>query len=76
VKTSGWIEQIEDDTGPTADALNGFRGHSMGVGPIISYGKKWQDGAHLEVQLRYVKEFNVKNRFEGEPLSLTASFGF
>jgi len=48
----------------------------MGVGPVISYRKKWQDGAPLQSQHRHAKEFNVKNRFEGEPLSLTASFGF
>lgn len=73
---AGWIEQIEDDSGPTADRLNGFRGHSLGIGPVITYGKKWENGSHLEFQFRYIDEFNVKNRFEGEPLSLTASFSF
>jgi len=48
----------------------------MGLGPVLSYGKKWQDGAHREVPFRHIKEFNVKNRFEGEPSSLTAGFGF
>lgn len=73
---AGWIEQIEDDSGPTADRLDGFRGHSFGIGPIVSYGKKWQDGSHVEFQLRYIEELDVKNRFEGEPLSVTASFSF
>lgn len=73
---AGWIEQIQDDSGPTADRLNGFRGHSLGIGPVISYSRKWDSGSHLEVQFRYISEFNVKNRFEGDPLSLTASFGF
>ncbi len=73
---AGWIEQIEDDSGPTADRLNGFRGHSLGIGPIVTYGKKWENGSHVEFQFRYIDEFSVKNRFEGEPLSLTASFSF
>lgn len=42
----------------------------------MTYGRKWQDGAHLDLQLRYLKEFGVERRFEGEPLMVTASFGF
>ena len=72
----GWIQQMQDDSGPTADLLDGFRGRSFGLGPVVAYGKKWQGGAHLDLQLRYVKEFGVRRRFEGEPLMATASFGF
>lgn len=72
----GWIEQVEDDSGPTADRLNGFRGHSLGIGPVVTYGKKWSGGEHVDVTFRYVSEFDVKNRFEGNPLSLMVTFGF
>jgi len=72
----GWIQQLGDDSGPTADRLNGFKGRSFGLGPVVNYGKKWSGGEHLDLSLRYVSEFSVKNRFEGEPLMLTASFGF
>ncbi|HEY0334795.1 MAG TPA: transporter [Stenotrophomonas sp.] len=72
----GWIQQIGDDSGPTADRLNGFQGRSFGLGPVITYGKKWSGGEHLDLSLRYVDEFDVKNRFKGEPLNLSASFGF
>lgn len=72
----GWIEQLQDDEGPTADRLDGFKGRSFGVGPVITYGKKWKSGEHVDVAFRYVGEFSVKNRFEGEPLSLAVTFGF
>ena len=72
----GWIQQLQDDSGPTADLLDGFRGRSFGLGPVVTYGKKWRGGAHLDLQLRYVKEFGVERRFEGEPLMVSASFGF
>jgi len=72
----GWIQQLGDDSGPTADRLNGFKGRSFGVGPVITFGKKWSGGEHLDISLRYISEFSVKNRFEGEPLNLSASFGF
>lgn len=72
----GWIQQLQDDSGPTADLLDGFRGRSFGLGPVVTYGKKWQDGTHLDLQLRYLAEFGVERRFEGEPLQVTASFGF
>ncbi|MET0815835.1 MAG: transporter [Pseudoxanthomonas sp.] len=71
----GWIEQIEDDDGPTADRLNGFRGHSLALGPLVTYAKKW-DGGQIEFSARWLKEFNVKNRFEGEPFMLTATVQF
>lgn len=72
----GWLQQLGDDSGPTADRLGGFRGHSLGLGPILSYGKKWSGGQHLDLSVRYVTEFNVKNRFKGDPLMVTAGFGF
>lgn len=72
----GWIQQLGDDSGPTADRLNGFKGRSFGLGPVISYSKKWSGGEHFDLSLRYVTEFSVKNRFEGDPVMLTAGFGF
>ncbi|GGD59108.1 SphA family protein [Pseudoxanthomonas indica] len=72
----GWIEQLEDDKGPLADRLNGFKGRSLGAGPVITYSKKWKGGEHVDLTFRYVSEFSVKNRFEGDPLSLSVGFGF
>jgi hypothetical protein len=68
----GWIEQIGDDKGPTADRLDGFKGHALGIGPVVSWGTKWEGGS-LELQLRYIEEFDVENRIKGQPVMLTAS---
>lgn len=72
----GWIQQLQDDKGDTADRLDGFKGRSFGLGPVLTYGKKWPGGEHLDVSFRYVGEFSVKNRFEGDPWSLSISGGF
>jgi len=69
----GWIEQIGDDDGALADRLNGFKGHALGVGPVVSWGTKWEGGGSLEFQLRYIQEFSVENRIKGQPVMLTAS---
>ncbi len=69
----GWIEQIGDDEGDLADRLNGFKGHALGIGPVVSWATKWEGGGSLEFQLRYIDEFSVENRIKGEPVMLTAS---
>ncbi|WP_162455765.1 SphA family protein [Pseudoxanthomonas kalamensis] len=73
---AGYIQQIEDDEGALADALNGFKGSSLGVGPIVTFSKTWEDGDSVSLSLRYVKEFSVKNRFEGSPLMISAGVNF
>ncbi|WP_430390047.1 SphA family protein [Dyella sp. 20L07] len=68
----GWIEQIADDTGPTADRLNGFKGRSLALGPMATYLKKWQ-GGQVEFSFKWLHEFDVKNRLKGSPAMLSAS---
>jgi len=68
----GWIYQLEDDTGPIADQLNGFKGHSLGVGPMVNYLKKWQ-GGQAEFSFRWLHEFDVTNRLKGNPAMLSAT---
>lgn len=68
----GWIEQIADDTGPTADKLNGFKGRSLALGPIATYLEKWK-GGQTEFSVRWLREFDVKNRPQGNPFMLSAS---
>ncbi|MBJ7515234.1 MAG: transporter [Stenotrophomonas sp.] len=72
----GWIQQLQDDKGATADRLDGFKGRSFGLGPVVSYGKKWPGGEHVDVSFRYISEFSVRNRFEGDPWNLSISAGF
>jgi hypothetical protein len=73
---AGWIQQLEDDKGPTADRLGGFSGHSLGVGPAVAYKKSFSKESSIDFTLRWVKEFDVKNRLEGEPLVLNVAFAF
>lgn len=68
----GWIYQLENDSGPTADMLNGFKGHSLAFGPMVNYLKKWQ-GGQVEFSVRWLHEFDVKNRLQGNPAMLTAT---
>ncbi|WP_314104235.1 transporter [uncultured Stenotrophomonas sp.] len=72
----GWLQQVQDDDGDIADRLDGFKGRSFGLGPVLTYGKKWSGGEHLDVSFRYLSEFSVRNRFEGDPWSVTLSAGF
>ncbi|MBF6023135.1 SphA family protein [Lysobacter niastensis] len=71
----GWIEQIEDDDGPTADRLNGFKGRAFALGPTVNYTKHWK-GGQVEFAARWLQEFDVKNRIEGDPLMVTAMVTF
>ncbi|WP_157971387.1 transporter [Dyella sp. C9] len=68
----GWIYQLENDSGPTADRLNGFKGHAISIGPMVNYLKKWQ-GGQVEFSLRWTHEFDVKNRLAGNPAMLSAT---
>ncbi|GAB3368108.1 transporter [Lysobacter rhizosphaerae] len=71
----GWIEQVQDDDSVVADRLDGFRGRSLGLGPIVTYDKKWEGGS-VEFSARWVHEFDVKNRLEGDPFMMMASIEF
>ena len=72
----GWIEQVQDDRGALADRLDGFRGRSLGAGPIVTFNHSWENGDSVSFSLRYVEEFGVRNRFSGSPLMLSAGVSF
>lgn len=72
---AGWIEQLSDDSSPTLPAsLDGFRGHSLGAGPALSYTHKFEGMGQLDVNFRWMFEFDVTKRFSGNGPQL--SFGF
>lgn len=71
----GWIQQLEKDEGPTADLLNGFKGHALALGPIVSYSRRWGGGS-VDFAARWLKEFDVRRRLEGDPVMLTATIAF
>ena len=72
---AGWIEQVSDDTGPLADRLDGFRGHSLALGPTVTYQRKWGERT-VAFSARWLKEFDVERRTEGDPIMLTGSISF
>lgn len=71
----GVIKQMTDDDGPTADQLNGFRGHSAGVGPYLGWSGKFAD-AQASVNARWVPEFDSVNRPEGDGISVNLTLAF
>ncbi|MES2438088.1 MAG: transporter [Verrucomicrobiota bacterium] len=70
-----WIEQLSDDDGKTADKLDGFSGRAFGIGPILTYTKKFGD-SQLDLSARWVHEFGVEKRFEGDTFGLSAGWKF
>jgi hypothetical protein len=72
---AGYIQQITDDKGDTADALNGFRGRSVGAGPVIGWAGKFAD-AQANISARWVPEFDTKNRPEGNGISVNMTLAF
>lgn len=70
-----WIEQLSDDEGGSADALDGFEGRAFGAGPILTYSTKIGDHS-LDLNARWVHEFENKKRLEGDLFAFAASFKF
>ncbi|VVD62040.1 phenol degradation protein meta [Pandoraea aquatica] len=60
----GTTQQLGSDSGPTADQLNGFRGHDFALGPIVTYDTKI-DGKHpLSFSARWVPTITATNRLK------------
>ncbi|MNJ46180.1 hypothetical protein D3C77_413050 [compost metagenome] len=70
---AGYIQQISDDTGESA--TSGFRGRSVGAGPIIAWTGKFAD-AQANISARWVPEFDTKNRPEGDGFSINFTLAF
>lgn len=60
----GTIQQLGDDSGPTADRLNGFKGRDWALGPIVTYDKKLADKRSLSLSLRWVPTISSTNRLD------------
>jgi hypothetical protein len=71
----GWIQQLGDDTGGLAELTNGARGNSVGLGPVITWAGK-VGKTPVSAGLRWVNEFEARNRPKGNAvlLSLSATF--
>ena len=70
-----WIQQVTDDEGTVADRLNGFVGRAFGIGPIATYSTKL-GRSQLDLSVRWVHDFDVSKRFEGDGFNFTASLKF
>jgi hypothetical protein len=70
-----WIEQLSDDSGPTADRFNGFSGRAFGVGPIITYTTKVGKSL-LDLNARFIPEFGNEKRVEGNLFQFAATLKF
>lgn len=65
----GTVQQLGNDSGPTADKLNGFRGHDLAIGPIVTYDTKLNGKTPLSLSARWVPTVTSQNR-----LSSTRTF--
>ena len=72
----GLIEQTTKDEGALADRLNGFKGRSLGAGPIFTYDKKLSKTSGISASLRGIYEFDVKNRPEGEAYQFSLNYQY
>ena len=69
-----WIQQVNDDDGAPA-VLNGFVGRAFGIGPIATYSTNLGK-SQLDLSARWVYDFDVSKRFEGDGFNFTASLKF
>ncbi len=68
------LYQVADDQGALADRLDGFRGRSFAIGPMIKYS---MGGPHnFTANLNWTPEFGVKNRARGNGVFLNMSWQF
>ena len=68
-----WIQQVTDDE--SALTPNGFVGRAFGIGPIVTYSTKLGK-SHLDFSARWIHDFDVSNRVEGDGFNFTASLKF
>ncbi len=73
-EVESWIQQVNDDEGAPA-ALNGFLGRAFGIGPIVTYSTKLGK-SHLDFSARWIHDFDVSKRVEGNAFNFSASLKF
>ena len=71
----GTVQQLDDDTGPTANELNGFVGHEWNGGPIVTYDTKLAGKAPLGFS-RWVPSIESDKRLSGDTIMATATLIF
>jgi hypothetical protein len=71
----GWIQQLGNDTGGLANVLGGAQGHSLGIGPMVTWSGK-MGSTPVSASLRWVNEFDVSNRPKGNSVALSVNATF
>ena len=61
-----WYQQISEDSGDGAN-LGDFKARAHGIGPVLSYAAKIA-GKDIIAELKWLHEFENKNRIEGDTL--------
>jgi hypothetical protein len=73
----GTVQQLGNDSGPTADKLDGFRGYDVAIGPIVTYSTKVFGKTPLSLSVRWVPTVASKNRLSSTPTVMaTATVAF
>lgn len=72
---AGYIQQLGHDTGGLAELTGGNQGHSVGVGPMVTWNGKISK-TPVGATLRWVNEFNVSNRPKGNAVELSVNATF
>ncbi|WP_087046523.1 SphA family protein [Caballeronia ptereochthonis] len=60
----GTVQQLGNDTGPTADRLDGFVGRDFTVGPIVTYDTRLGGKTSLSASMRWVPSVVSVNRLK------------
>lgn len=62
----GTVQQLGEDSGPTADLLDGFVGYDWTIGPMLAYDTRLAGKAPLSFSLRSVPTIVSRNRLSSE----------
>ncbi len=57
---------MEDDDSAFADAVGGFRSHSIAIGPLVTYKAKFGENTEIDFRLKWAHEVEVKNHMKGD----------
>lgn len=71
----GWIQQLGNDTGPAANLLDGNKGYSVGIGPVVTWAGKFGK-TPVSANLRWVNEFAAHARPSGNGVQLSVNATF
>lgn len=69
-----FFRQLSGDSGDGA-VLGDFKGEASGIGPVVYYTKKI-GGSEVYFSVKWLKEFDVKNRLEGDHVYASFALSF